>query len=416
MTISEQRPADSRRIAAFCLVQMAVISAGVCWAAYRHHSMEQSRRLPVPQTEPLHVSPLYDNADVISDAQLVKVLNKLKPRMGRVQPNINHVDHALRFWGVAAEFNDPECLSGFEMRDILLDHRQFSRAWGDETRPFLIEEHDGLRVRTREGISSSSHVDHTLASLAETGTPLDYPIITANGETTLQQVFDQALRDFSLNQLEYEWSTLAFALYVPPTRSWISTEGQEITFDRLAQRIMRQRLAQGVCRGNHRLHTLVMLLRIDDQVDILSPDGRTQIVDYLKDVTHRLVEHQHTEGYWEGDWPGPERDGPQLHNAKDNHGLVNRLLVTGHAMEWWSLAPAEVQPPRETLVSAGQWLSRTINGLSTGQIRAYYTYLTHAGRAMSLWRGMEPAEAIRRFPGLSSPNSDPTERSVRQES
>src|SRR5690606_25666492 len=162
----------------------------------------------------------------------------------------------LRFWGVEATFDDPACLSGVEMRELLLDHRQYGAAWGSEQKPFLIPTAAGIRVRMQEGDATASHVDHTLACLAEVGTPLDFPVLTPAGETRLRALFDQSLRDFRLNQLEYEWSTLAYALYLPPTRRWFSSEGQEITFDRLARRLMRQRLSLGVCRGHHRLHTL----------------------------------------------------------------------------------------------------------------------------------------------------------------
>jgi hypothetical protein len=72
--------------------------------------------------------------------------------------------------------------------------------------------------------------------------------------------------------------------------------------------------------------------------------------------------------------------------------LTNRLLVTGHVMEWWALSPSEILPPDEVVVKAGQWLCRSIGDLSPGQIKANYTFLSHAGHALSLWRNRSPAE------------------------
>jgi hypothetical protein len=375
----------------FWAVQLALIGSGVAWGTHRYRDIQLEKTPPVPRNEPLRVAPRYDEPDVVSDEQLARVLEKLKPRLRGKKPKINYVDHALRFWGVEAVFDDPECLSGVEMRELLLDHRQFADAWGPKTKPFLVPDTYGVEFRTQEGNATASHVDHTLAGLAEVGTPLDYPIYTPKGERRLREVLQQSLHDFSLNQTEYEWSALSYALYLPPVKRWFSTEGQEITFDRLADRIMRQRLAQGVCRGNHRLHTLVMLLRIDEQVPILSEDGRQQIVAYLQDATRRYVESQHEDGYWDGTWPGEEWDGPQAGFTAQNP-LAERILVTGHVLEWWSLSPREILPSHDVVVRAGQWLVRAIDAMTDSQVKADYTFLSHAGRALTLWRGHFPAE------------------------
>jgi hypothetical protein len=139
-----------------------------------------------------------------------------------------------------------------------------------------------------------------------------------------------------------------------------------------------------------------MLLRVDERHGILTNDGRARIVAYLQDVTRRLVATQHTQGYWDETWPGDESDGPNSAGEALSDPLANRLLVTGHVMEWWALAPAEIHPPHQVLVAAGSWLSEEITALSPGQVKAHYTYLTHAGRALSLWRGRFPAEVWKR--------------------
>lgn len=385
---------------AFIGFQLLFVSALLGMGTWRYRHMMSPHALPEPETEPIRVRPLYNEPEMISDEQLARVLEKLKPRLRGLQPKINHVDHALRFWGVEAAFDDEECLSGVEMRELLLDHRRFSQAWGPKTKPFLIPDtRGGVTVRTREGFATASHVDHTIAGLAEVGTPLDYPVITPEGEFELRDVFEESLRKFRLNQTEYEWSTLAFLHYLPHVKSWYTTEGQEITWDRLADRLMRQRLAQGVCFGNHRLHALAMLLRVDESHELLSPEARTQIIEYLQDVTRRLVASQHEDGYWAGDWPGEEIDGPQLESQKGPLGpLADQILATGHALEWWAFAPPEVLPPLEVRVRAAQWLVATIDNLSPSQVRRYYTFLSHAGRALSLWRGHFPAEIYKPHP------------------
>jgi hypothetical protein len=56
------------------------------------------------------------------------------------------------------------------------------------------------------------------------------------------------------------------------------------------------------------------------------------------------------------------------------------------------MAPRESHPPRDTLVRAGQWLVATIEEMSDDTIAANYTFLSHAGRALALWRGKQVAD------------------------
>jgi hypothetical protein len=379
----------------WALVQLAILVVGVGYGTHRFREFQVVRQQPIPQTEPLKIAPRYDRPDVVTDEQLSQVLTVLQPRLRGPKPRINYVDHALRFWGVEASFADPQALSGVELRELLVDHRVFAEAWGPKTKPFLVPDTRGedlLAFRTRSGQATASHVDHTLAGLAEVGTPLDFPLITPNGEMTLQAAFDQAFREFSLNQDEYEWSTLAFLHYLPHVKEWYSTEGQQITWNRLADRLMRQRLAQGVCFGQHRLHALALLVRVDEDRQLLSAEGRARIIAYLKDATERLARTQHADGYWDGRWPGDEREGPTTAARSPLGDQADRLLATGHILEWWAFAPPECLPPDETLVRAGQWLVDGLTGLTPPQIDQFYPFLTHGGRALSLWRSRWPHE------------------------
>jgi hypothetical protein len=254
---------------------------------------------------------------------------------------------------------------------------------------------NGIEIRTQEGRSTASHTDHTLACLSESGLPLDYPIVTPEGRATLRDLLETSLRKFSLDQMEYEWSAVAYALSVPPVRRWYSTEGQELTFDRLADRIMRQELGEGVCFGQHRMHALVAFLRIHEQTPILTPEGHARIIAYLKDVTRRLIGSQHPYGYWEGDWTTGKP--PQATNADkpENDLIRDRVIATGHILEWLALAPEEVHPPREVLVRASQWAVTALERWELAQLQEQYAFATHLGSALALWRGCRPAEFMK---------------------
>jgi len=374
----------------FVVVQLLLLSAGLAWGAVRWQQLSLERKLPELRQTPIDVRPTYDNPLVVSDEQLTRVLNKLRPKKNGPQTKINHVDHALRFWTAQAKFADPAYFSGEEMRQLLTDNRRFAELYGPKAPSLLIDvPGGGVRVRVQEGQSSSSHFDHTMAGLAEVGTSLDYPVVTPMHKTTYRAMIEQALRDFQLNQIEYEWTSLAMILYLPPNGRWIDTEGQEITFDRLAKRLMREEVPRGVCFGNHRLHTLAMFLRVDDEMHVLSPTVRSQAIAYLMNMTALLVRNQHSDGYWDGKWP-TAKAADTLKDAASGDAVADRILATGHALEWWAFAPKECHPPRETIIKAGQWLVHTIDGLTPEQTEGYYTYLSHAGRALACWRGKLP--------------------------
>lgn len=373
--------------------QAVLLYAGISWAAMTVSRRDADRALPPLREKPLAVRPLNDDPQIVTDEQLQRVLHKLRPKLRGDKPRVNDLDHALRCWGVEAKFDNPDCFSGEELRELLLDSRKLAALWGDKEPALLSDSGIGIRTRVQQGAATASHVDHVLAVQAEIGSGLDQPVVTLRRSTTLRAVLEQSLRDFSLNQAEYEWSALAYALYLPPTTEWTTSEGQHVSFDRIAERLMRQAPAQGVCYGNHRLHGLVMLLRVDEETPLLTAETRRQTLDYLADMTRQFVANQHADGYFNGAWPRDllASSGTQ---AVPADSLSGRLLATGHVMEWWALAPREVHPPRESLVRAGQWLSRTIDELSDEQVRSNYTFLSHACRALAMWRGHLPAELL----------------------
>ncbi len=395
-------------------LQLALLLGAASWGVWQARADLGSRALPPLRTMPYAVPPLYDDPAVVADQDLARILPRLGLRGKGAQTVIGHVEHGLRTWGPGVRFADPGFLSGPDMMHLLLNNWRFVSTYGTGQRSLLYagsdgrstgsigrQDEQGVRVRVLEGVASSPHVDHLLATLAEVGTTLDTSIVAPGQPTSLRAVLEQSLRTFDLNQAEYEWSSLAYALYLPPTHAWRTSEGREMTFDRLAERLMREELPRGVCSGNHRLHALVVFLRIDDRMAkegaprILSPVSRRQVVSYLREATALLVRHQHPDGFWNGDWPTatPAQAEP---SGRTGDRLSDRLIVTGHALEWWSLAPPEILPPRAVRAAAGHWLVHTIDGLSADQIQANFSCLSHAARALAQWRGSTPAEILAR--------------------
>lgn len=380
----------------FWLSQMVILPALLIGGFLGFAKVNELPSIPKLNRNPRVVRPEHNQPLVISDEQLEVVLYKLRPRFETQPPKTNFVDHALRMWGVEIEFGDSS-IDGSVMRSLLTDHRLFRQVWGEHEPPLLTENQYGIAVRMQEGRSTVSHMDHLLGSLAEVGTPLDFEVVSENQTGTMLDLLRHASRTFSLNQREYEWTALALAFYAADGEPWYSSEGQEINFDRLVSRIMREQQPDGVCYGQHRLYTLTLLLRIDSQMSESSPDrllsaeARQDVIDYLSRTTRAVYRTQSPEGYWDGNWPDtsiPVRD-------PETDPVSRRILATGHMLEWWAMAPAELHPPRESIVRAGQWLTRVIIEMDEARIQSNFTFLSHAGRALALWRGKFPAEAFR---------------------
>jgi hypothetical protein len=396
---------SKQQLLRFCVSQLVLAVAVLAWAGVHWRGDQLGRQLPPLRETPRVVLPKFDYEFIVSDEQLSRVLTKLRPKFGTLEsaenfpksPKVNYLDHALRFWTLDAKFDDARYTSGEDLRSVLTDHTVFAKVYGAKTPPLLIDAPHGVRVRENEGIATSSHVDHTLACLAEVGTPLSFPLTTSTRKLTYRSMLEQSLTDFGLNQMEYEWSALTYALFLE-TNTWTTTEGQTVSFDMLAKRIMREDLPKGVCFGNHRLHTLTQLLSVDDQwhdegKSLLSAETRLTVLAFLQNTTRLLIEHQHANGFWNADWPLQTAASDKA-TDKEGDRQSDRILATGHALEWWACAPADVHPPREVMIRAGQWLVNAVDELSEAQVQEYYTFLTHAGRALSIWRGKLPPASL----------------------
>lgn len=342
------------------------------------------------------MSPLYDDEQVVSDEELALVLQAILPRFGRQQLRPNFVEHALRVWGCEIEFQNPDLISGPQMADFLLDTGKYIASWGDDCEPILEPDPDGIHVRWGPDRSASVHHDHLLTSLAEAGVTLDRPVFTPARKTTLHEVFSEALRDFRLDERETEWSVMAFAAWLAPQRtvSWRNSGGRQITFDMLARRLLRSHKQRGVCLGTHRVYSLMALVRLDDEFDLISNGTRRQIMTYLADVRDRIIAAQDDDGSWFPNWSdGAEARAKADPNAEFHH----RVIATGHHLEWLAIAPKDLHPPHECILRGADWLVDNVRKTSQDEIDSEYTFYSHVGNALALWRGTTAAEFWQRW-------------------
>jgi hypothetical protein len=376
------------RLSRFFLPPLIVVVALI---AYRFVVIRgEEPAILLPRNEPLKIEPRFADERVVTDAQLVAVLERVKPPADVA--NTNNFVHALRLWGAEAEFADPTIPTGRELLDYFLDDAAFRRFAGDTVPPLFYRGANGVEVRSfddrlTDRTTSSYHTNDLVATLAETGTPLDATLHLRDGEAQVGDVLKTALSRFHLEQLEYEWTAIAYARYVFPQRDWRNKFGEKIDVERLVDELISHPPHHGPCNGLHRLEAMVVLCRADEQAHALRPRTRQKMLLYMKQAGELLVQAQSAEGFWTRDWPR----GAAVKSGKEASApLHDKLLVTGHHLEWLALAPEEVQPPRETVIRASQWLARTLVEMDENDLAQAYGPYSHAVRALCLWRGVEP--------------------------
>lgn len=350
--------------------------------------------VPIPRTTPLRIEPLYDRPDLVSDEDLAAVLDQVQPRFEKERLSPNHVEHALRTWGVGATFQNPAVMSGAEMTAYLTDHARFSQAWSEETAPLVQERPNGIAINWGRIAGASVHHDHWLASLTEAGAHLETPVYgPSRYESSLYDVVQESLRDFRLDERETEWTAMSFGLWIPPTRSWKGGDGRYMSFDLIARRLMRGQKELGVCSGTHRVYSLMLLVRLDDEFHILSDSARNEVWTYLESVRDAITHSQFEDGHWPTNWWA---GAAALEDPRDDP-LYKVVITTGHHLEWLAIAPRELHPPEENIRKGMEWIIATTKSQTLKEIRSRYTFFSHVGAALALWRSVRPADFWREW-------------------
>ncbi len=352
-----------------------------------------AERVKISHREPLRIEPLYNDPTVVSDAELRDVLDKVKPRFKADKLSPNHVEHAVRAWGATIRFGEPDVMDGPDLVEFLTDYGRQLSSWRgvEQAEPLLIERPDGIDVSWGKKPGESVHHDHWLACLSEAGASLDTPIFgpSRRGDT-LEDALEEALRDFDPNEKETEWSVMTFGLWLPPDhKAWTNREGRRIDFDLLAETEMRGAKRFGVCGGMHRVYSLMVLLRLDDDYKILSPAVREGVYDHLRGVRDAITLSQNEDGRWRSDWP----NGAAARANPIDEPLYRQVIATGHQLEWLAIAYPDLHPDREVIRRAADWVIETTRETPQDQLLGQYTFFSHVGNALALWRKTHPTEA-----------------------
>jgi hypothetical protein len=123
------------RISRLTLPPVIVASALLVYRLVWGLATPASAELELPRREPWPVIASSREPRICSDEQLAKVLERVKPP--RDGFTTNHLVHALRLWGPAADFGDPAVPSGPMMCNYLLNDRVFQHLVGGQSPPLF---------------------------------------------------------------------------------------------------------------------------------------------------------------------------------------------------------------------------------------------------------------------------------------
>jgi hypothetical protein len=356
----------NRLLAAGAALMVAWIGfAGLLRTPANHHRPsgvdDSSSEAPKPLSYRA-LSPTIQGVVTLDQAAIEQLVIRMTPRKKPAAPVLLH---ALHIFGQDTRI----VLASGECRpvvDLLLDADQGHEFFG--TYP-IARTRFGARFPIQAGMllgtpqqGAATHRGQAMAVLGELGIPLKRPVRLPEGEAmALSAVLDDLVANFSMDG-EIYWDATAVALYLPPVRRWQNKFGREFTFDELAAELIRRPIDDPVCAGTHRLTTLAVLLRVDDEARILAGPVRRQVHDHLGRVASFLGGCQLEDGSWGVDWHEPlSPAGEDAHRAhKDEHAhdrdVWPKILATGHNLEWMMLLPEDLRPPRAVFEKGAKWL------------------------------------------------------------
>ncbi len=226
-----------------------------------------------------------------------------------------------------------------------------------------------------------AHVGQYLAMLGEVGVEPSREIPLG---TTLYRVRDlvaDTADRFSFDQ-EIEWRVVALAYYQPHIQNWRTRFGKELTWAQITRELL-QRIRDGQvitrsCFGTHLLYTLATLYRVDKRVKLWDSSLRRDVEACLQTTSKTLEASQRSDGSWDSSWlKGTSSEPTPL-------PLLERILVTGHLLEYLAILPKGLRPPDPVVSRAGHYLLNELDKLDQKILNRFICHSSHGVRAYYL--------------------------------
>lgn len=358
--------------------------------------------------EPALFQPVGDLSDCLADrGALRRLIVRVLPQWRFVK--LQNVAHALRLWGPDAAFDDRRIPhrdgfhvhtpSGRELVEFLLNDQVYQKYAPPGAEPILFQTRYGIGVRYDPGLFEGqlAHVDKLLRICGELGLPRTAPVVTRQGGGQVLDLVTDSMARISEHQ-ELEWTSEALARYLVANARWRNRFAEEWTVDRIARRLLRTPPGAGPCFGTHVCYALLMISRIDENRPTLSSGMRQRIRDYFLETSRSLERGQGADGSYPWRWAPNVEEPPRAQHGSslsDTDVLAYEVAVTGHHLEWIGYAPADLRPPRQSILRAASYLLQALPRLSIDGQSNGYPPATHAVRALCLLANETPQQVLR---------------------
>jgi hypothetical protein len=349
--------------------------------------------------EPIRIAP---NAipGLVSDEELDVVLRSVEPRFdpkilaGKIPVPL--LVHASRLWGGDATFPDragiPALRGEFLLENLLNNdsYRTYSSIFNTN---LLVKSPYGTHVVTSEDLvdaafETMTHLGQLTKVLADSAVPSGRPIVASGGSrgTVLGILQDDAAR--LRKGAELEFAVAGLCRYAAGDAAWSNRFGQRISFDLLAGYLMEGDPARPkACAGAHVPYALALLLRSHRIRPLLSAATARGVEAHLRSISATLERMQRDDGAWDLQWSGA--DHPPAGLSDEQGPAYQRLVGSGHTLEWIAFAPEDCRPRVEVIRRA----ARSVVGSWPEFVKLYeedwhnYMPLSHAARAIWMISG-----------------------------
>jgi hypothetical protein len=218
------------------------------------------------------------------------------------------------------------------------------------------------------------HIDQFLATCAEIGAPLNLPIESDFGPTTVGELLEASRRSFDPSQ-EVNWTLAAYCAFLPEEPEWTNRFGEVCSYRSIVKAILTQPPGEGSCGGTHNQLALAHFL-ISPSAGRLDRSLLQQCEDYLASASHLLERGQLPNGAWTPLWA----QNPTEAARSDSHPVSGDDLVriTGHHLEWISMVPAALRPSSACTGRALKFLIWALERANSATIEHDYCAYSHA--------------------------------------
>ncbi len=319
----------------------------------------------------------------IHSSEMELLLERMRPAAGS---SMSGLFHALPLFGREFAFDVSSSGSSVQALDVVLDARLAGRVYPKgqslcKTRygVAMPEGNSGLMGTDQSHVQA--HRGQALATLARAGVCLHSPLkVPGVPRSTVADLLANAIANFQIEGEVY-WEAVALALYLPPARNWINRFGVEFSFDELASVLMKSEQRNSSCAGTHALIALAVVMRVDEQMRILSDDRRDAVHSYFKSTIEMLSREELSGGGWGPRWYVPSQPEPDRSQRQGSVSDEEILIATGHHLEWIALCPPRFVKSNVPMIARACSVLRRIlreHGASMEWTDANYCPATHA--------------------------------------